>query len=452
MDRAIGTRESTNTPSRSKSTAWREERIDTEWRQRVATGGLEDGSVADEGPHGEPPSAPRPARAKGRGRRLLGRGTAAAAPERGHDVQGLLTQALEVLVRDTRSARAAVWVRDAADRAALWAAQGEVAPPSEEAFALLAGLATATDLGAPETPAPCGAFARTSGLSAAAPVLAAEGAPLALLLLGGPEDPPGAVRPRTLAALAGAAARLAGPLAATTALSRLARLDAEVRRLDRLAALGELVAEIVHEIRNPLVSVKTFLQLLPERIAEPEFRDRFREVAAEELRRIERLLDLVLAHARPGTPPREGDAAALGGACRSVAQLVAHRAADLGVAVEVLEGDEGLRVALSADALRQVVLNLVLNALDATPSGGRVRLRLDAADGTAELCVEDEGPGIPEALRERVFEPFFSSKPEAPGGLGLAISRRIVEEAGGRIAAEATAGGGGCFRVSLPRV
>jgi two-component system NtrC family sensor kinase len=134
-----------------------------------------------------------------------------------------------------------------------------------------------------------------------------------------------------------------------------------------------------------------------------------------------------------------------------VVQLVAHRAADLGVAVEILEGGAQLRVALSADALRQVVLNLVLNALDVTPGGGSVRLCLEPVGEAAELRVEDEGPGVPEALRERVFEPFFSSKPEAPGGLGLAISRRIVEEAGGRIAAEATASGGGCFRVRLPR-
>jgi signal transduction histidine kinase len=239
-------------------------------------------------------------------------------------------------------------------------------------------------------------------------------------------------------------------LAASASLGRLARLDAEVRRLDRLAALGELVAEIVHEIRNPLVSVKTFLQLLPERAAEPEFQGRFREVAAEELRRIERLLDLVLAHARPGTATRESDHTLLSGSCQSVLQLVSHRAADLGISLELAGASPPLRVALSDDALRQVVLNLVLNALDVTPRGGRVRLALAAAGGQAELRVEDEGPGVPEALRERVFEAFYSSKPGAPGGLGLAITRRIVEEAGGSIAALAGEPAGGCFRVCLP--
>jgi signal transduction histidine kinase len=197
--------------------------------------------------------------------------------------------------------------------------------------------------------------------------------------------------------------------------------------------------------------VKTFLQLLPERAAEPEFQGRFREVAAEELRRIERLLDLVLAHSRPAPASRESDHSPLAAACESVLQLVSHRAADLGVGLELAGADPQLRVALSGDALRQVVLNLVLNALDVTPRGGRVRLRLAGAEDGAELRVEDDGPGIPEALRERVFEAFFSSKPDAPGGLGLAITRRIVEEAGGTVAALAGESAGGCFRVILPR-
>jgi signal transduction histidine kinase len=168
-----------------------------------------------------------------------------------------------------------------------------------------------------------------------------------------------------------------------------------------------------------------------------------------QLRRIERLLDLVLAHGRPASPPREADRAAVAAACESVVQLVAHRAADLGVAVELDAPDPSLAAPLSADALRQVVLNLVLNALDASPRGGRVRLRLRGAGGELELRVEDEGPGVAPALRERVFQPFFSTKPDAPGGLGLAISRRIVEEAGGALRVEDVPGGGCCFAVRL---
>lgn len=381
-------------------------------------------------------------------RRLLARPGEGATPSPGGDAQSLLAHALDGLCRELRCERAAAWARGADGGAVALAAQGEVAPPADAEFAALAALDGPRDLGpGPGGPAP---RARSGGLSAAAPVRGPAGTTLAVLLVGATAEPAGAVRPRTLAALGAAAERLAAPLAAAAAEERLARLDVEVQRLDRLAALGELVAEIVHEIRNPLVSVKTFLQLLPERAAEPEFRERFRELASEELRRIERLLDLVLAHGRPAPSPRDADRALVAGACESVAQLVAHRAADLGVALALDPSDATLAAALSADSLRQVVLNLVLNALDATPRGGRVRLVLRAAGEGLELRVEDQGPGIAPALRERVFEPFFSTKPDAPGGLGLAISRRIAEEAGGALRVEDAPGGGSAFALRLP--
>ena len=136
------------------------------------------------------------------------------------------------------------------------------------------------------------------GFTAAAPVTGGNAGAAAVLLLGEAEGDPNWVRPRILAELGAAAQRLRGPAAAALAAGGLAQLDAEVRRLDRLAAIGGLVAEMVHEIRNPLVSVKTFLQLLPERAGDPEFRESFLQVASEEVRRIERLLDAVLQHGR----------------------------------------------------------------------------------------------------------------------------------------------------------
>jgi len=388
----------------------------------------------------------QPAAAGGRRRRERRRALAPEAPVAlASDLQSVLAQALGALARELRCERAAAWVRDADGRPVLLAALGDATAPPEAELAHLAALDAPVAL-APNGPAP-GAFA--AGLRAAAPVRGPAGAALAVLLAGGGALAEGA-RPRALAALAAAADRLAAALRAGAALERLARFDAEVRRLDRLASLGELVAEIVHEIRNPLVSVKTFLQLLPERAHEPEFRERFRELASEELRRIERLLDLVLAHGRPTAPAREADRTLLGEACASVVQLVAHRAADLGVALDLDAPDASLAAPLSGDALRQVVLNLVLNALDATPRGGRVRLVARAADGRVELRVEDEGPGVAPALRELVFEPFFSTKSDAPGGLGLAISRRIVEEAGGALRVEPRPGGGSCFAATFP--
>lgn len=388
----------------------------------------------------------RPARSARR--RLLARISDPGASERSGEVQALLGHSLGELLRRTGAERAAAWAHDPVGHGIVLAALGDSPAPADAEIAALRELSKPADLGALGA-ASWTSFIERTGFSAAAPVVEG-GDPFIVLLLGGAADPPNAVRPRTLAALGAAAERLAPPLTAAASLARLARLDAEVQRLDRLAALGELVAEIVHEIRNPLVSVKTFLQLLPERGEEPEFKGAFREVAAEELRRIERLLDLVLAHARPGPAARESDEAQLGGACEAVLKLVAHRAADLGVALELDGAHPAPRVALSGDALRQVILNLVLNALDVTPRGARIRLVLAASRDEAELRVEDDGPGVPEPLRERVFEAFYSSRPDAPGGLGLAITRRIVEEGGGAIDVLSSPTGGGCFRVRLP--
>jgi len=246
-----------------------------------------------------------------------------------------------------------------------------------------------------------------------------------------------------------AARHLAGSLEVAVGLARIARLDEGVRRLDRLAALGNLVAEIVHEVRNPLVSVKTFVQLLPERQDDPEFRIRFSEVVESELRRIERLLDVVLEHARPRTAAPPATSTAVTPVLDSVARLLAHRALEQGVALSAHSPPELPGVAMGEDALRQVVLNLALNAIDATPSGGSVRLVAARAPEGIEVRVEDEGPGVPLALREQVFEPFFSTRRDRPGGLGLAISRRIVEEAGGLLTITDRIGGGSAFRFGL---
>jgi signal transduction histidine kinase len=252
-----------------------------------------------------------------------------------------------------------------------------------------------------------------------------------------------------LAALDAAAERLRGPLAAARAAGRLLALDREVRRLDRLAALGGLAAEIAHEIRNPLVSVKTFLQLLPERRHEPDFSERFLAVADAELRRMERLLDVLLGYARPDEAAPAGPAR-VGPVLESVAELVRHGALRRGVSLEWDVAANTPAAALGEDALRQVLLNLALNALDATPPAGCVRIAARACARGVALVVSDRGPGVPPEQREAIFEPFTSSRGERPGGLGLAIVRRIVQEAGGVVAVGDAPGGGAEFRVELP--
>jgi signal transduction histidine kinase len=328
---------------------------------------------------------------------------------------------------------------------------GTLAAPNAVELAALASLDRAIDLGSAGASAPLRALAERHGVAAAAAVPRGDAGPSWVILAGGGRLRAGEVSPRDLAQLQATAERLAAPTALAAAASRLAQLDADVRRLDRLASVGSLVSEIVHEIRNPLVSVKTFLQLLPERGGEPEFQESFLRLASEELRRVERLLDLVLDHARPSADAADGaPAAEVAAAAASIAQLVSHRAAERGVAVTEEAEGEGLRVALSSDGLRQVLLNLTLNAIDASPEGGRVRIAARRRGEGVEITVSDEGPGVAPEHRSRVFEPFFSTKPGRPGGLGLAISRRIAEEAGGRLELHSAREGGTRFVLTLP--
>ncbi len=392
---------------------------------------------------------PAPARRLARAERPRSETRGAATHHGDGDLQTLLASALEQLAADTGARRAAAWWSAPGEAPRVLAAVGAEPPertPTATEYASLAALGGATDLRDVELPDPARASILRDGYTAAVPVAPDPGSAAAVLLLGSSRT-----RPRTLAALGAAAQSIEGPLLAALAGARLARMDAEVRRLDRLAALGGLVAEIVHEVRNPLVSVKTFLQLLPERRDDPEFLQSFLDVAGDELVRIERLLDLVLDHASPRqialAPDGGGDVA---GAIAAVLRLVAHRAAAAGVelASEIAPALPGC--AMAADALRQVLLNLTLNALDVTPADGDVRIAARSLGRVVEIDIEDRGPGVPRALRRRVFEPFFSTKSERPGGLGLAISLRIVGEAEGTLVITDRPGGGTRFRIRIP--
>jgi len=374
----------------------------------------------------------------------LGLGSAAPA-----DLAAVLARVVGGLAEATGAERVAAWARDENGTLQVLAARVEGAqllPPNEAAWVALDSLAGPTDLGATRSDG-LEALAVEHGFSAVAPLRAGTGTLLAVLLVGSSKDRPGAVRPRLLAALGAAAARSLGAAAAAQAAQRLARLDTEVQALDRLAAVGGLLAEIVHEIRNPLVSIKTFLHLLGEE--ETGSGGEFRELAIDELRRIERLLEVVMQHARTPSPQSADAIGEIEPALRSVVQLATLRAAARSVTVELVLDEDVPPACMSPDALRQVFLNLVLNAIEVSETGASVRLLAAPCESGVSIAVDDEGPGVPEALRARLFEPFFSTKSRA-GGLGLAITRRLVEEVGGTIEIQDRTPRGSRFRVTLP--
>ena len=371
----------------------------------------------------------------------------AAAPPR--DAHSLLAASLARLRERTRCEIAVAWALAEDGAPAVAAAASDDAPglaPTAAEFEAAIRLPGACALLASDSHPTLRGLAARHGLAAAAPVTSADGRVLAVLLTGAPNAAP--ARPRELAALTAAARRLALPLAAAEAERRLARIDTDVRQLDRLAAMGRLTQEMAHEVRNPLVSVKTFLQLLPERQGDPDFTTRFLAVVSGELERTLRLLDLVIDYPRLPFAPEEP--ARLAATIETVLELLAPYARQRGVALAAAQPNPAASVALGEDGLRQVLLNLLLNAIDATPRGAAVSVAARAVPGAVELVVSDAGSGVAPALRERVFEPFFTTRGAHHGGIGLAIARGLVEQAGGRIRVRAASGGGAAFVVVLP--
>ncbi|MCH2185438.1 HAMP domain-containing histidine kinase [Myxococcota bacterium] len=243
------------------------------------------------------------------------------------------------------------------------------------------------------------------------------------------------------------------PHSKANALSQDDAVDAQIRWLERKSALGERAAEISHEVRNALVSFKTFLRLLPEQMNDPEFMGTYRESVTQELGRLDRLFEAVLHHAQPGWRGTNTESGTeVGPALEAVAELLRRTAHMGGIKFECAT-QEGA-VTLSRDSLQQVLLNLALNALEATPPGGQVYLsnRKVAGPGVdlMEIQLDDDGDGVAPEDRERIFSAFQSARGDRPGGLGLAICRSLVQDAGGEIRLSSSASGGARLIIQLP--
>jgi signal transduction histidine kinase len=230
-------------------------------------------------------------------------------------------------------------------------------------------------------------------------------------------------------------------------VERLQHSQREVLRSEQLAAVGQMAAGLAHELRNPLMAMKLLVQPGGDGPAET-LSSRDLAVLDEEVGRLESAIQTFLDFARPPQPEkRPFDARPV---VEQAVQRVAARADSQGVRIDVVAGNEPLIVEADVSQFRQVLLNLLLNALDAVAGGGLVRVTLDR-DGRdwLRLRVADSGPGLPPALGPRIFEPFVSTK-ETGMGLGLSICKRIVEAHGGELAAADRPVGGAVFTVSLP--
>jgi signal transduction histidine kinase len=256
----------------------------------------------------------------------------------------------------------------------------------------------------------------------------------------------------TAAALEFLCEQLPGALDLCRLIEEKLQLERELAERERLAVLGQMAASISHNLKNPLGSMKTILQVQLESPEMPESMRAETKMILEEIGRLSAKLNQLLQFSRPAVigdvRPAKCDATEV---AREVVGVLRPEAQRKGVALEFHPAATAMRVAISKEALNDILTNLVVNALDAASRGGHVLVETSQEDGNGLLAVEDDGPGVAADLREKILQPFFTTKTQGTG-LGLAIVARRVSDAGGKLEFESPAknGRGTRFLVWLP--
>ena len=246
------------------------------------------------------------------------------------------------------------------------------------------------------------------------------------------------------------ARRSARLTAAAEQQARVRELERQLFHSERLASVGQLAAGLAHEINNPLEGMTNYLSLLREDLADGRAEEarELVELLAEGVGRVAGIIHQVLAFADPGrTPKSQLDLAAV---VRHTAGFVAANPAHSGIRIAIDLPSEPLPVMGNEVTLGQLLLNLLVNACQAQPRGGEVEISARASGGRAVLTVADRGPGLAPEIRDRLFEPFQSTRGST--GLGLAVCHGIAADHEGEISVVPRPGGGTVFRVDLPRI
>jgi len=238
-----------------------------------------------------------------------------------------------------------------------------------------------------------------------------------------------------------------GAVAVFSDLTPLKALEVERQRAERLAYFEMLASGIAHEIKNPLVAVKAFSQLMPRRRTDDRFVAEFDRVVNHEIAKMERLLDRLRTLSHPGERPHHPIdlRAPIGDAIEAMRPVFGEKSIALGMAM----GPSPCTVLADHSELEQLFLNLLMNAHEVTPPEGSVRVEVSTTADRAIVAVVDTGPGVPPELLERVFDPFFSTK-ERGSGLGLAICASIAQTHGARLKVANHETGGAVFTVDFP--
>jgi len=227
-------------------------------------------------------------------------------------------------------------------------------------------------------------------------------------------------------------------------------LEIEVLHRERLSALGNLAATVAHEIRNPLNAISMGLQRLKVEFRPTEDQEQYSrvtELMLGEVHRLNSIVEQFLSLARPLEIKPE--ALRVQDVLNELATLVGGEAQQSKVQIRVVAPLTLPPLKADREYLRQTLLNLILNGLQAMPEGGTLTLKANSSNGNFLISITDTGVGIAPENRRRIFEPYFTTKAKG-SGLGLAIARRIIEAHGGKITVSGEADHGCCFQIALP--
>lgn len=243
---------------------------------------------------------------------------------------------------------------------------------------------------------------------------------------------------------------LAGIIGVFQDLSGIKQMEAQMRQADRLATIGRLAANIAHELRNPLASVSGAIEVLTRQLPPDPTRERLVEIVLRESDRLNQIIKDFLQYARPA--PLHPLPVNVGEILDEVLVLLEHRSLPPTFKV-IREYEPGISALVDPQQFRQAVWNLCLNALEAMPEGGELRVGAgvvtQANSRRLKLWIADSGDGIDADSLPHIFEPFFSTKPEG-SGMGLALVHRVVQDHGGDIEVRSYPGAGTTFTLRLP--
>lgn len=246
-------------------------------------------------------------------------------------------------------------------------------------------------------------------------------------------------------------AAILGVVAVVSDLTNLRELEAEKRRSERLASIGAFVSGIAHEIKNPLVAIKTFAELLPERFTEDDFRNDFSKVAIREIERIDELVGRLRGLVTP--QPQQLMPVDLREPIEETLSLLRGQLEQARIRVSIHYDTTGVLVAGDRAQLKQLFLNILMNAIESVASDGEIAIRVrpkSATESTLLVEIQDSGTGIPQHLLEKIFDPFITTKPHG-SGLGLSICRGIAEAHRAHIVAQNNLNGSGAtINVEFP--